>query len=92
MQNDPDGLNRKAYLEDMKEYRKEIKAMEKDRPKLYALILQYLSKESLEEVKRKEGWDDVEEATDLEGLWVYIEKTHKVNTVSKVPTVTKMSA
>jgi hypothetical protein len=34
LQNDPDGLNKLAYLEDMKEYRKEIKAMEKDRPKL----------------------------------------------------------
>ncbi len=34
----------------------------------------------------------MEEATDPEGLWVYIEKTHKENTVSKVPTVTKMSA
>ncbi len=91
MQNDPDGLNKMAYLEDMKEYRKEIKAMEKDRPKLYALILQYLSEESLEEIKREDGRDDVEEATDPEGLWVYVEKTHKVNTISKVPTVTKMS-
>jgi hypothetical protein len=27
------------YLEDMKEWRKEIKMMEKDHPKLYALIL-----------------------------------------------------
>jgi hypothetical protein len=77
LQNDPNGLNKMAHLEDMEEYRKEIKAMEKDRPKLYALILQYLSEESLEEVKREEGWDDVEEATDPEGLWVYIKKTHK---------------
>jgi hypothetical protein len=92
LQNDPNGLNKLAYLEDMKEYRKEIKAMEKDRPKLYALILQYLSDESLEEVKREDGWDDVEEATDPEGLWTFVEKTHKVNTISKVPTVTKMSA
>ncbi len=51
LQNDPNGLNKMAYLEDMKEHRKEIKAMEKDRPKLYALILQFLSEESLKEVK-----------------------------------------
>jgi hypothetical protein len=76
----------------MKEYRKVIKAIEKDRLKLYALILQYLSEESLEEVKREAGWDDVEEATDPEGLWMCVEKTHKVNTISKVQTVTKMSA
>jgi hypothetical protein len=91
LQNDPDGLNKMAYLEDMKEYCKEIKAMEKDQPKLYTLILQYLSKESLEEIKREDDWDNVAEATDPEGLWVYVEKTHKVNTISKVPTVTKMS-
>jgi hypothetical protein len=91
-QNDPDGLNKMAYLEDRKEYHKEIKAMEKDWPKLYALILQYLSEESLEEVKREDGWDEVEEDTDPEGLRIFIEKTHKVNTVSKGPTVTKMSA
>ena len=92
MQNDPDGLNKLAYLEDMKEYRKEIKAMEKDRPKLFALILQYLSDESLEEIKRDEVWDDVEEDTDPEGLWILIKKTHKVNMISKVETITKLSA
>jgi hypothetical protein len=80
-----------AYLEDMKEYHKEVKAMEKDRPKLKLLILQYLSEESLEEVKREYGWDDVEEATDPEGLWVYLEKTHKVNMIIKVLMVTKIS-
>jgi hypothetical protein len=92
MHNHPVGLNKKAYLEGMKEYHKEIKVMEKDRPKLYVLILQYLSEESLEEVKCEDGWNDVEEAMDLEGLWMYVEKTHKVNMISKVPTVTKISA
>jgi hypothetical protein len=66
--------------------------MEKDQPKLNALILQYLSEESLEEVKHEDGWDDVKEETDPEGLWTIVEKTHKVNTISKVPTVTKLSA
>jgi hypothetical protein len=66
--------------------------MKKDRLKLYALILQYLSEESLEEVKREDGWDDFEEAMDLESLWIYAEKTHKVNMISKEPTVNKMLA
>jgi hypothetical protein len=92
LQNDPDGLNKIAYLEDMKEYRKEMKVMEKDRLKLYVLILQYLSEESLEKVKQEDGWDDVKEASNPEGLWTYVEKTHKVNMINKVPTVTKMSA
>ncbi len=76
----------------MKEYRKEVKAMEKDRPKLYALILQYLSDESLEEVKRSDDWDTIEQETDPAMLWDVIESTHKINTISKVESVTKMAA
>jgi hypothetical protein len=44
--NDPLGVNKANYLEDMKEYRKELMRMQNDRPKLYALIYQYLSEES----------------------------------------------
>jgi hypothetical protein len=92
LQNNPDGLNKLAYLKDMKEYCKEIKAMEKNSLKLYVLILQYFSEKSLEEAKREEGWDDIKEATDLDGLLTYAKKAHKVNTISKVLMVTKMSA
>ncbi len=90
--NDPTGLNQTEYLEDMKEYRKKIKAMEKDRPKLYALILQYLSEESIEEVKRSDDWDTIEQETDPAMFWDVIENTHKINTVTKVASVTKMAA
>jgi hypothetical protein len=92
LSNDPTGLNQTEYLEDIKEYRKEVKAMEKDRPKLYALILQYLSDESLEEVKRSDDWDTIEQETDPAMLWDVIESTHKINTISKVESVTKMAA
>jgi hypothetical protein len=44
-------LNQTEYLKEMKEWRKEIKVMEKDWQKLYALILQHLNEDSLEEVK-----------------------------------------
>jgi hypothetical protein len=38
-QNDPDGIKKLLYLEDMKEWMKEKNRMRRDRTKLYALIL-----------------------------------------------------
>ena len=66
--------------------------MRNDRPKLYALIYQYLSEESQEEIKRSDKFDTIDEATDPLGLWLLVEETHKVNTISKVEAVTKMAA
>jgi hypothetical protein len=80
------------YLEDMKEYRNKVKELEKDRPKLYALILQYLSDESLKEVKRSDDWDTIKQETDPAMLWDVIKSTHKINTISNVEPVTKMAA
>jgi hypothetical protein len=76
----------------MKEWRKEIKAMEKDRPKLYALILLYISDKSLEEVKHSDDWDPIKQETDPAMLWDIIESTHKMNTISKVESAMKMAA
>lgn len=45
---DPDGIKKLLYLEDMKEWTKETNRMKRDRTKLYALILKYLSDESRE--------------------------------------------
>jgi hypothetical protein len=91
-QNDPDGLNQLAYLEDMKEWRKEKVTMRCDRPKLFALMLQYLSKESLEVVKWDENWDMIDQTSDPEVLWQVIEEKHKVYTISEVEIITKMAA
>jgi hypothetical protein len=44
---DAEGLNKTAYLEDMKEWRKEKARIKRDIPKIFALMLQYLSDESL---------------------------------------------
>jgi hypothetical protein len=38
--NDPYGINKATFMEDVKEHRKELLKMHTDRPKLYALILQ----------------------------------------------------
>ena len=89
---DPHGMNKATYLEDVKEYRRQVNKMKTDRSKLYALILQYLSEESLDEVKCQDNFEEVDETTDPEGLWKLVEETHKVTTVSKVEAVTKLSA
>jgi len=46
------GINIANYCKDMKEYYKELMRMRNERPKLYALNLQYLSEESLKEINR----------------------------------------
>ncbi len=89
---DVDGMNKVTYLEDMKAYRKKMREMEDDRSKLFALIIMYLSEESLDAVKRESGWDKIEDEADPEGLWMLVEKKHKVHSASEVKEVTKLTA
>mmetsp|Transcript_2609 Transcript_2609/g.3980 ORF Transcript_2609/g.3980 Transcript_2609/m.3980 type:complete len:661 (+) Transcript_2609:626-2608(+) len=79
-------------MEDVKEHRKQLLKMHTDRPKVYALILQYISEESLDEIKRSDKWEDIEKQTDPLELWLLIEETHKVNSISKVEEITKLAA
>jgi len=67
--NDIYGINRATFMEDLKESRKETLKMHADRPKLYALIMQYLSEESLDEIKRSDQFEDIEKKTDPLDLW-----------------------
>jgi len=92
LDDDQYGINKARYIEDLKDYRKEINEYKRDRPKLYGLIIQYLSEESLDEVKRQDNWEAIDENADPVGLWKLVETTHKVNTISKVATVTKLAA
>jgi len=89
---DPYGIERARYVEDVKDYRKEMKEMKENRPKLYGLITQYLSEESRSEIKRQEKYEEIDEAADPEGLWKLVEETHMVNSISKVEAVTKLYA
>jgi hypothetical protein len=50
---DPDGLNKQDYLDDMKQYRHDVADYWHDKPKLYVLIMTYLSDESLSAVQKK---------------------------------------
>jgi hypothetical protein len=56
------------YLEELKTYRKLKNDQREKKPKLYATILKYLSKESLEAVKRTKEWSEVEDNMDPKKL------------------------
>jgi hypothetical protein len=61
-------------------------------PMLYSMIWQYLSPESVDEIKHDEDYKTFSDANDPEGLWLAIIKTHKETTVSRVKGVIKRSA
>jgi hypothetical protein len=92
LDDDQDGLNKLDYLEDMKAYLKELADYRRDMPKLYALILQYLSDESLDAVQKEVGWAVVEQDANPEALWQLVEKKHKVHSASEVETAVKLAA
>jgi hypothetical protein len=90
--NDPDGLKKATYLEAMKHHQKKLANMEDDHTKLFAMIMMYLSKESLDAVKKEPTWTKIEDEADAEGLWKLVEQKHKVHTASKVKEITKLMA
>jgi hypothetical protein len=84
-------LDRAVYLEELKLYHRKIEGYDKNAPKLYGLILQFLSDESLEAVKKDEGWETIEADADPEGLWKVIVQKHKVHSASEVGQIVKLS-
>jgi hypothetical protein len=65
-------------MEDIKSYQKEMNEQKKGKPKLFALILKYLSDESIEAVKKGTDWDTIKADVDPEGVCWIIEEKHKV--------------
>jgi hypothetical protein len=63
------GLNKQEYIEERKAQMKLINEMEENQLKLYAMILQHLSPESIDEIKRHKNYKEFYENTDPEGLW-----------------------
>jgi hypothetical protein len=63
-----------------------------NQPKLYGMIWQYLSPESMDEVKNHKEYKTFNDAKDPKGLWKAVVETHKVHSLSKVPVVKKRSA
>ncbi len=72
----------------MKQYHQDKAEIKCDKPKLYALILKYLSDESLESVQQGEGWSEIEENIDPQGLWKLVKEKHRV--YSKIGVVVKL--
>ncbi len=91
-QGDPMGMNRFVFSELFKSHLKQREDMKKDRTKLYALIMQYLSPESLDKLKRQPGYETVKYQRDVQMLWQMIEETHKVHSISKVTAVLRKTA
>jgi len=60
--------------------------------RLYALIWQYLSQESMAEVKRHTDYEVIKTNQDMQRLWKIIEETHKVFTVSCIASGIKKTA
>jgi hypothetical protein len=56
---DEDMMSKATYFKDMKAYQKKIREMEDDRSMLFALIMMYLSEESLDAMKRRANWDKI---------------------------------
>lgn len=83
LDDDQDGLNKLDCLGDMKVYKKELTDSWRDVPKLYMLILQYLSDESLDAIQKEAGWPVVEQDANTETLWQLVEMKHKVHSASK---------
>ena len=68
------GINKARFIEDLKDYRKQINKLKDDHPKLYGLITQFLSQESLDEVKRQDDYEKIDDAAYPQKLLV--EATH----------------
>jgi hypothetical protein len=91
LEDDDDSLNKIEYLEDKKAYRRELADFHRDKPKLFALLLQHLSDESLDAVQKEVEWTQIEENADPEGLWQLIELKHKVHSASEVEAIVKLA-
>jgi hypothetical protein len=92
LDDDPDGLNKQDYLEDMKQYRRERADYKRDKPRLYALIMKHLSDESLDAVQKEAGWTAVDNDADQEMLWQLVEMKHNVHSASEFKAVVKLAA
>ncbi len=66
--------------------------MRNNHPKLYAMLMQYFSPESKDEIKRVQDYEMMKQNRDLLMLWEAIEETHKVHSISKVAAVIKRNA
>jgi len=85
-----DEFEKADYLEAMKTFRKQKLDREEKEPQLYALILKYLSEESLEVVQKHQDWADIEANVNPVRLWNKVEDKHRVHSTSEVAAIVKL--
>ena len=84
---------KKIYLIELHKNRAKLMAkMESDRTAFYAFMIDHLSRESLDEVKKDDKYDVFFKARDPLGLWLAIKRTHKIGSDSGVSVIKKSDA
>ncbi len=71
---------------------KQWEDMHNNRAKFYELIWQYLSQESMAEVKRHVDYEVIRTNWNVQWVWEIIEETHKVIIISPIASVIKKLA
>ncbi len=84
--------NKLIFHEAVKAHLKLQADMVMNQPKLYGLIWQYLSAESMDEVKHHKDYTTFNDAKGPEGLWKAVVEMHKVHSISKVGVVKRLLA
>ena len=77
------------YTEAIKGYMKQVNDITMNSPKLFGYIWQYLSPESIDEVKHQADYINFNKNKDPVKLWETIVKTHEINSMSRIPEVVK---
>ena len=78
LDNDPHGIQRHRLMTAITCHQKAIATRDNDEPKVYALMWQHLSRESIEAVLRHEGFNPEENLNDAGILYRAIKATHPV--------------
>jgi len=89
---DPHGFIKLQVNELLKEHVRVIERMKNNKANLYAFILSKLTNESMDEVKRHEGFDDFNSTKDPLELWLAAKQIHRIDTKSMVQEFRKKSA
>ena len=81
-----------CWMETVKGAMKEKSTMRSNRPNFYAFMLKYLSRESLDAVKKDEEYPTFSKIKDPLGMWLAIKRTHKIGSDSGVGVIKKADA
>jgi hypothetical protein len=91
-EDDPHGFVKAELIEDMKEAKKLNAKRRESAPKFYAYIWGKLSKASQDEVATHESFNEFSRSKEPLELWLAIEATHRVQSVSKAPQLIKKAS